>query len=65
VQKIVKRAAAQCRGINYPGAANCLGIESFIACSGAYPGLRFMTDPGIWLRIKQKAWQTTYLYCPC
>ena len=36
-----KRPAAQCRGISYPGATNCLGIESFIACSGAYPGLSF------------------------
>ena len=35
-----KRPAAQCRGISYPGATNCLGIESFITCSGAYPGLR-------------------------
>ena len=55
VYELGKRPAAQCRGISYPGATNCLGIESFITCSGAYPGLRFETDPDRWLRVKQKA----------
>jgi len=31
--------------ISYPGATNCLGIESIITCSGAYPGLRFRLIP--------------------
>ena len=35
-----KKPVAQCRGISYPGATICLGIESFITCSGAYPGLK-------------------------
>jgi hypothetical protein len=39
VYEIDKRPAAQCRGISYPGATNCLGIESFITCRCAYPGL--------------------------
>jgi hypothetical protein len=38
VYEFGKRPAAQCRGISYPEAINCLGIESFITCSGAYPG---------------------------
>jgi hypothetical protein len=45
VSKIGKRPVAQCRGINYPGATNCLGIESFITCSGAHPGLRLRLIP--------------------
>ena len=43
--KFGKWPAAQCRGISYPGATNCLGIESFITCSGAYPGLRLRLIP--------------------
>jgi hypothetical protein len=54
VYEVGKRPAAQCRGISYPGATNCLGIENFITCSGAYPGLRFSTDPGKRLRISKK-----------
>ena len=45
VYKVGKRPAAQCRGISYPGATNCLGIESLITCSGAYPGLRLRLIP--------------------
>ena len=40
VYEIGKRLVAQCRGINYPGATICLGIASYITCSGGYPGLR-------------------------
>jgi hypothetical protein len=45
VDETGKRPAAQCRGINYPEATNCLGIESFIACRCAYPGLRLRLIP--------------------
>ena len=45
VYKTGKRPAAQCRGISYPGATNCLGIESFITCRCAYPGLRLRLIP--------------------
>jgi hypothetical protein len=40
-----KKPVAQCRGISYPGATNCLGIESFITCIGAYPGLGLRLIP--------------------
>jgi hypothetical protein len=49
-----KRPAAQCHGISYPGARICLGIKSYITCSGAYPDLRLETDPGKRLIISKK-----------
>jgi hypothetical protein len=54
VYEVGKRPAAQCRGISYPGARICLGIKSFITCSGAYPGLRLRTDPCKRLIISKK-----------
>jgi len=55
VQKTGKRALAQRRGTSLNEATICHCIESFITCSGAYPGLRLETDPGKRLIIKQKA----------
>jgi hypothetical protein len=54
VHKFGKKPAAQCRGINYPGARICLGTKSFITCRCAYPDLRLKTDPGRWLIISKK-----------
>ena len=39
-RNLVNGQLAQCRGTSYPGARICLGIESFITCRCAYPGLR-------------------------
>jgi len=59
------RALAQCRGTNYLGARNLSRCRILIASRCACPGATAITNLSWVQELKQKVWQTTYLYCPC
>ena len=60
-----RRALAQCRGTNYLEGSNLSRCRIKIACRCACPGVGTITKLSWVQKQKQKAWQTTYPYCPC
>jgi len=59
------RALAQCRGTNCLGARNLSRCRILIEGRWACPGASTFTKLSCGQEQKQKAWQTTYPYCPC
>jgi len=44
------------RGYNLSRCQKFVMVQNYIACSYAYPGAGYITSPGKWLRVMQKAW---------